>query len=465
MRLVLLFVIFLFPLLGGRAGAQIYADFTVSHGGVGLGTFRVQLDHVNAPRTCANFIGLATGKRAWFDRTTGQVVTGKKYYDGLRFHRLIHNFMIQGGDPLGTGFGGPGYVFQDEFHPSLRHSGRYVVSMANSGPNSNGSQFFILLEAAAHLDDKHSVFGEVIDDATHPNSRAIIDGFTDAQEFAVQPVNPSLPAGPSNPPTSPVQPIVIESVVISGPSLAAFDINDPVLALPKVRNVDISVDYNPDTEVYTQTIDRKGQAVYCMSLSSDLVNWFYVSRSGVSLPYFMSLQNEAGWSLSHGGIPGPRFFSRMVEIDYYGTMLAPAGLLNNGHKLWFNMGDGEWVTLTFDGAGGGTWLHSGGASGTLTHVRWRTDTDRTPGTFFYRRPPGRNLPVGRFSVTFDNFVGSKKWKSLDFETRLGAVNRYMNFHTFTSGWCDGAVLVEGPGGVGTAWTQAKVPFSYMLPSL
>ncbi|MGH9196923.1 MAG: peptidylprolyl isomerase, partial [Acidimicrobiia bacterium] len=109
-----------------------------------------------------NFVGLAEGSKEWTDPRSGQKVK-KPYYNGTIFHRVIDGFMIQGGDPLGIGTGGPGYRFADEFHPKLRHSKPGILSMANSGPNTNGGQFFITLGPTAHLDDKHSVFGEVVE--------------------------------------------------------------------------------------------------------------------------------------------------------------------------------------------------------------------------------------------------------------------------------------------------------------
>ncbi len=184
--------------------AQIYADVSVSQGTTSLGTFRILLEHEKAPRTVANFIGLATGQRNWVDPRTGAVQIGKPYYDGLIFHRLIHDFMIQGGDPLGNGTGGPGYVFQDEFDPSLSHSGSYIVSMANSGENSNGSQFFITLSAPTHLDLKHSIFGVAINDATYPNSRTLIDSFKSSSAF------------PTNASDRPDTPITITSITCMG---------------------------------------------------------------------------------------------------------------------------------------------------------------------------------------------------------------------------------------------------------
>jgi peptidyl-prolyl cis-trans isomerase A (cyclophilin A) len=120
----------------------------------------VRLFDEQAPRTVENFVGLAEGTREWSDPRTNQKVH-KPYYDGTIFHRIIDGFMIQGGDPLGQGIGGPGYNFADEFHPKLRHNKAGILSMANRGPNTNGGQFFITLAPTPHLDDRHSVFGEV----------------------------------------------------------------------------------------------------------------------------------------------------------------------------------------------------------------------------------------------------------------------------------------------------------------
>jgi cyclophilin family peptidyl-prolyl cis-trans isomerase len=135
---------------------------TYAHFDTTLGRFTVKLFEKEAPNTVANFTGLAEGTKEWTHPGTG--AKGKTpFYDGIIFHRVISGFMIQGGDRLGTGTGGPGYNFADEFHPSLRHSRAGILSMANAGPNTNGSQFFITLGPTPHLDNRHSVFGEVVE--------------------------------------------------------------------------------------------------------------------------------------------------------------------------------------------------------------------------------------------------------------------------------------------------------------
>jgi peptidyl-prolyl cis-trans isomerase A (cyclophilin A) len=134
----------------------IYAHFDTTEG-----TFTVRLFDKEAPKTVDNFVGLVEGTKEWTDPQTREKKKAP-YYDGVVFHRIIAGFMIQGGDRLGTGTGGPGYTFGDEFHPSRRHDKPGMLSMANAGPNTNGSQFFITLGPTPHLDNRHSVFGEVV---------------------------------------------------------------------------------------------------------------------------------------------------------------------------------------------------------------------------------------------------------------------------------------------------------------
>jgi peptidyl-prolyl cis-trans isomerase A (cyclophilin A) len=126
------------------------------------GTIVIRLFPDHAPKTVRNFVDLAQGAREWTDPRTGSTTTGR-LYDGTIFHRVIPNFMIQGGDPLGTGTGGPGYKFADEFHPDLAFDRPYLLAMANAGPGTNGSQFFITTVPTPHLNRRHTIFGEVIE--------------------------------------------------------------------------------------------------------------------------------------------------------------------------------------------------------------------------------------------------------------------------------------------------------------
>ena len=147
-----------------------------------------------APKTVANFVGLASGAQEYLDPESGTRTTGN-FYDGLTFHRIIDGFMIQGGCPQGSGRGGPGYTFADEFHPELIFDRPYLLAMANAGPGTNGSQFFITVVPTPHLNRRHTIFGEVTDEA----SRKVVD------EIA------RVRTGYGD---RPVEPVVIESVTI-----------------------------------------------------------------------------------------------------------------------------------------------------------------------------------------------------------------------------------------------------------
>ena len=144
---------------------QLTATLHTSAGDIVLLLFP---DH--APVTVQNFVGLAEGSKEWTDPRTKQKSTAP-LYNGTIFHRVIDGFMIQGGDPLGKGFGGPGYQFKDEFHPELKFDRPYLLAMANAGPGTNGSQFFITVGQTPHLNRKHTIFGEVAD----ADSRAVVD--------------------------------------------------------------------------------------------------------------------------------------------------------------------------------------------------------------------------------------------------------------------------------------------------
>ena len=139
------------------------------------GDITIELFANHAPKTVKNFVGLAEGTQEWVHPATKQK-SAAPLYDGTIFHRVIDGFMIQGGDPIGKGTGGPGYRFADEFHPELVFDRPYLLAMANAGPNTNGSQFFITVTRTPHLNRKHSIFGEVADQA----SRDVVDAIANA---------------------------------------------------------------------------------------------------------------------------------------------------------------------------------------------------------------------------------------------------------------------------------------------
>ena len=160
---------------------KLMAEFETS-----MGVIAVQLFPEQAPETVSNFIGLAKGSKDWRDPKTGQTKHGVSLYDGTMFHRVIPNFMIQGGDPLGTGTGGPGYRFGDEFKADLKFDKPGLLAMANAGPNTNGSQFFITEVPTPHLNKHHTIFGEVV--SGMDVVKAIANVKTGALNRPVQPV-------------------------------------------------------------------------------------------------------------------------------------------------------------------------------------------------------------------------------------------------------------------------------------
>ncbi len=166
------------------------ATFHTNHGDI-----RINLFGNHAPITVENFVGLATGAKEWTDPKSGQK-TKVPLYNGVIFHRIIKDFMLQGGDPLGRGTGGPGYNFKDEIHPELTFSAPYLLAMANAGPGTNGSQFFITTVPTPWLQAKHTIFGEVADD----ESKAVVD---------------AIEAVPTDRGDVPLEPVVISSIDVT----------------------------------------------------------------------------------------------------------------------------------------------------------------------------------------------------------------------------------------------------------
>jgi peptidyl-prolyl cis-trans isomerase A (cyclophilin A) len=181
------------PMRSVSVAEELFATLQTTKGDVVIKLFP---DH--APKTVQNFVGLAEGTKEWTDPTTGQTSTAR-FYDGLGFHRVIDGFMIQGGCPLGTGTGSPGYSFDDEIHPELQFDRPYLLAMANAGiqfgRGTNGSQFFVTVVPTPHLNRKHTIFGEVVDD----ESKKVVDAIATA---------------PTTAGDRPTEPIVINSVKI-----------------------------------------------------------------------------------------------------------------------------------------------------------------------------------------------------------------------------------------------------------
>jgi len=167
----------------------VYATLHTNHGPI-----RLELFANHAPKTVRNFVELAEGTREYTDPRTGQPGSGP-YFDGTISHRVISGFMVQMGDPTGTGRGGPGYTFADEFHPELRFDRPYLLAMANAGPGTNGSQFFITVSATTHLNNRHTIFGQVADQ----DSAKVVD---------------SIANTPTNPADRPLSDVVINRVEI-----------------------------------------------------------------------------------------------------------------------------------------------------------------------------------------------------------------------------------------------------------
>lgn len=213
-----------------------------------MGEICLELDDVRAPMTTANFIALLEGTRPWIDPRNGRIVTNR-YYDGTTFHRVITNFMIQAGSPQGTGTDGPGFALVDEFHPELRHNAPGILSMANSGPNSNGGQFFITVTNTPWLDDKHTVFGSVVE------GMDVVFAITGVQTGAN---------------SRPLVDIVITQSFVSriGSAAASFSPHHP--DLPEVSSADVGIGQTTGP-VATVSMTEQRQAV--LFSSTNLTTW------------------------------------------------------------------------------------------------------------------------------------------------------------------------------------------------
>jgi len=311
----------------------IYAEFNTS-----MGSYTCRLEYTLAPLACANFIGLATGQRAWLD-VPGGVVKTNSFYNGTTFHRVIAGFMNQGGSPTGQGTDGPGYAFVDEFTPSLRHDNFGTLSSANSGPDSNGAQYFVTVEPTPWLDNVHTVFGKLYGGSN-----------------VVRAIN-QVVTGANN---KPLTDVVVNSIAIRriGASALAFDIN--AQGLPLVTN--LYVELAKVGANVNLTFSNRLYADNRLYASSDLTSW-----TGAELG--IEIAAPVSNSITRSANAASQFF-RMVQVQYPADTLAPEALLSRTLALNFNDGWGT-ITITFNATTGGSYTDSLGPPGTVTSYVWR----------------------------------------------------------------------------------------------
>jgi cyclophilin family peptidyl-prolyl cis-trans isomerase len=331
-RLLLLVFLWGQTMLPAQYPDGIYAEFNTS-----MGSFTCRLEYVLAPKTCANFIGLATGQRSWLDLPSGVVKTNP-FYNGTTFHRVIAGFMNQGGSPNGLGTDGPGYAFIDEFTNSLRHDSFGVLSSANSGPDSNGAQYFITVAPTPWLNDVHSIFGKLYGGSN-----------------VVHAINNVATNANSKPLTN----VTVNNIAIRriGPAAQAFDIH--AQGLPLVTNLNVKI-ARVGTNV-SLTFSNRLYADNRLYSSANLINWL-----GTEL----GIETGALFSDSVSrNLSAPAQFYRMAQVQYAASTLAPKTLLNRTLTLNFSGGWGT-ITITFNSTGGGNYTDSLGPPGTVTSYDW-----------------------------------------------------------------------------------------------
>jgi peptidyl-prolyl cis-trans isomerase A (cyclophilin A) len=318
----------------------IYADFTTS-----MGSFTCKLEYAIAPKACANFIGLATGQRAWLDLPSGRAKTNS-FYNGIIFHRVIPNFVIQAGSPNQQGTDGPGYVFTDEFNPSFQFNAVGVLAMANSGTNSNGSQFFITTTNNPGLPpNTYTIFGEL---AGGTNVVLAIGG---------------VATGANN---KPLTNVVIQSVNIRrvGTAALAFDVNTN--GVPIVTNLSLKLTNGP-TQVGV-LFTNKLYAENHLYSSTNLSNWTAESlgfeTATMPLTNFVTRTKDTS-----------RKFYSMAQVQYQTSPFVPKVAF--GKQVVLSFSGGDRITNNFDAVGTGTYVYvpaSGPtATGTITQYSWSQD--------------------------------------------------------------------------------------------
>ncbi len=330
--LVLFFLVF-------RASGQytngIYAEFNTS-----MGSFTCRLDYAIAPKAVANFVGLATGARAWLDIPSGFVKTNP-FYDGTTFHRVIAGFMSQGGSRNALGTDGPGYQFLDEFTNTARFDGFGVLAMANSGPDSNGSQYFITVSPQSQLNDVHTIFGRL-----YGGSNVV---------YAINHVATTN--------DKPLTNVMVQSVVIRrvGTNANSFDINTQ--GLPVVKNLNLSI-LKTGTNMSLSFSNRLDVENRFYS-STNLLNW---SGSSMGFETSFPVANAVGINAVL-----PNQFFRGVQVQYPPSLWVPRNVLSR--SVTFNFTGGAVISVAFDGFGGAFYADNSGHSGPAAYA-WKQDAYR-----------------------------------------------------------------------------------------
>jgi len=338
-----------FVFLTGSLHAQIYADVKTSKG-----DFTIELYYVDAPKAVANFIRLAEGTCNWVDSATGQVKM-EAYYNGVIFHRVITGFMSQTGSPNGQGTDGPGYNFQDEFS-ARTHTGPYVVSMANSGPHSNGSQFFITAASKPQLDNVHTVFGSVIlYDAPDDGTTSISVGRLVCDSINAVGSESGVPS----------EEVVIQSISIRRVGVAANAFEEHAQDLPEVEAPLMRVAH--ENPVVSLVVKQPASSLTSYSYSSDMRTWQFGSAIYRDSDDDVLLDVDVS-SLADGK---DKLFFNKSQVKYDASeALWPRLLTGRVLSLVIPDLNSQWgsvTTFTFTSEGGGSVSNDGG-SGSFTVV-------------------------------------------------------------------------------------------------
>jgi len=339
-RLVIPAVLGLSTLIAVGQGNGIFADFSTS-----MGSFTCQLDYTNAPRMTANFIGLATGQRAWLDLTPGRARTNA-FYNGLTFHRVIAGFMNQGGSPNGLGTDGPGYALKNEFSPQLVFDRFGVLAMANSGPNSDGAQFFITVAPFTSGNNTYSIFGRVVSGSNVVY--AINHVATDTNDV-------------------PFTAVVIQQVNIRrvGTAAQAFNIN--AQGLPIVTNLPLRIAALPGQ--VSLTFSNRQYADNQLYSATNLAGAWTADALGIEItaPVSNSVLRAKD---------APRKFFRLAQVQYASSTFAPKTMYGRTLTLTFTSGLTSTMTIAFNSTGGGNYTLTSFPAGTVTSYAWTQEPYR-----------------------------------------------------------------------------------------